>query len=190
MTWELRGYERALDGFEAVLGAVRPGSWTAQSPCATWTAYDVAGHVIGGQSMIKALATGAEPPDVNTDPARFCGADPASSWEKARHDCAAALTDDGLARLVPVGPLGKLPLHDFLGGYILELLVHTWDLATATGQEAAPPPDLVHHAFATAQVIAPMMRQGGHLGPPLTPPPGAGELTRLLAAMGRSTARP
>jgi uncharacterized protein (TIGR03086 family) len=190
MTWELRGYERALDGFEAVLGEIRPASWTARTPCVTWTAYDVAGHMIGGQLLIKALATGARSPDLHTEPGRFCRPDPVVSWEKARRDCTASLTEEGLARLVPVGPLGELPLHDFLGGYILELLVHTWDLAIATGQEVTLPSDLVHHAFGSAQVIAPTLRLAGHYGPPLPPPPKASELTRLLAFLGRTDTSP
>jgi uncharacterized protein (TIGR03086 family) len=184
MTWEQRGYERALDGFQETLSGVRV--WTVRSPCAEWTAYDVAGHVIGGQYLIKALALGEPVPDATTDPGRYCEADPVASWAKARTGCAAVLSAEALARPVPLGMLGEVPLGDFLGGYILELLTHTWDLATATGQDADLPADLVHHAFATAQVIAPALRAAGQLGPPLPPPPRAGELTRLLAFLGRT----
>jgi uncharacterized protein (TIGR03083 family) len=43
----LDGFVRALEGFEAVLAGVAPGRWSAPSPCAGWSAADVAGHVIG-----------------------------------------------------------------------------------------------------------------------------------------------
>ncbi|MDX6429841.1 MAG: hypothetical protein QOE54_2207, partial [Streptosporangiaceae bacterium] len=101
-----------------------------------------------------------------------------------------ALTETALQRPVPFGALGELPLHLFLGGHILELLVHSWDLAQATGQMARLDPDLVHHAFATAQVVAPALRADGRLGPPLAPPARADELTRLLAFMGRAARHP
>ncbi|MCW2918478.1 MAG: hypothetical protein JWN52_6546 [Actinomycetia bacterium] len=185
MTWELSGYQRALDAFEAVLDGVAPDGWAAPSPCAEWTAWDVAGHLIGGQHLIHALAMGQVPPEVGTDPGRFCGDDPSRSWRTARGECATALTETALQRPVPFGALGELPLHLFLGGHILELLIHSWDLAQATGQVARLDPDLVHHAFATAQVIAPTLRAEGRLGPPLTPPARADELTRLLAFLGR-----
>src|SRR5256885_1456924 len=100
MTWEQRGYERALDGFQETLSGVRV--WTAQSPCTRWTAYDVAGHVIGGQYLIKALALGEPVPDVNTEPSRYCPPDPTVAWEKARKSCAAVLTEGALARPVPM----------------------------------------------------------------------------------------
>lgn len=187
MTWELSGYQRALDAFEGVLDGVDPGQWAAPSPCAGWTARDVVGHVADGQRLIKALATGQAPPDPGADPGRFCGDDPAEGWRAARADATSALTETALQRPVPFGALGQLPLHLFLGGHILELLIHSWDLAQATGQAARLDPDLVHHAFATAQVVASTLRADGRLGPPLTPPARADELARLLAFMGRAT---
>jgi uncharacterized protein (TIGR03086 family) len=185
MTWELSGYQRALDAVEAVLDGVGPGGWAAPSPCTGWSAWDVAGHLIGGQHLIQSLATGQIPAEISEDPGRFCADDPARSWRRARADCTRALTETALQRPVPFGALGELPLHLFLGGHILELLIHSWDVAQATGQMARLDPDLVHHAFATAQVVAPTLRADGRLGPSLTPPARADELTRLLAFMGR-----
>lgn len=54
----LDGLVRALDGFEAVLAGVAPGHWSAPSPCAGWSAADVASHVIGNLRETEALARG------------------------------------------------------------------------------------------------------------------------------------
>ncbi|MFD0534835.1 hypothetical protein ACFQY7_14835 [Actinomadura luteofluorescens] len=64
--------------------------------------------------------------------------------------------------------------------------MHAWDLARATGQPSRLDPDLVHHAFATAQVVAASLRSEGHLAPPLPAPRGADEQTRMLAFLGRT----
>lgn len=186
MARNLSGYRRTLDLFEGVVGGVAPDAWGAPSPCARWSARDVAGHVTGGQHMIRALAAGEPVPDVNADPARFSPGDALLAWRTARKECAAALTPEALGRPVPVGALGELPLGDFLEGYILEPLVHAWDLARATAQPERLDPDLVHHAFATAQLVAAPLRAAGHLAPPLPTRPGADEQTRLLAFLGRS----
>ncbi|HEX6470603.1 MAG TPA: TIGR03086 family metal-binding protein [Streptosporangiaceae bacterium] len=185
MTEEFTGYHRALDRFEAVLAAIPADGWDAPSPCTDWSARDVAGHMIGGQHLIRALATGARPPDISAEPGRFAGADPVESWRTARKECSVALTPAALGRPIPFGRLGEVPLRDFLGGYILEALVHTWDIARATGLPAPLDADLVHHALATARVIAPTLRQAGVLAPALPAPPRAGELTRLLTFLGR-----
>ncbi|MFI0453024.1 TIGR03086 family metal-binding protein [Actinomadura sp. 6N118] len=185
MAQKLSGYHRALDLFEGVVGGVTRDGWDRPSPCAGWTARDVTGHVIGGQYLIRAMATGAPKPDIGSEPAQYCAGDALLEWRTARKECAAALTADALRRPVPFGSLGDLPLGDFLGGYMLEPLIHTWDLARATGQPARLDPDLVHHGFATAQIIAKELRASGDLGPPLPAPPGADEQTRLLAFLGR-----
>ncbi|GAA0590080.1 TIGR03086 family metal-binding protein [Actinomadura livida] len=186
MAPNLSGYHRALDLFEGLVAGTPRDGWDAPSPCEDWTARDVAGHVTGGQYLIMALAEGRPEPDITRDPARFVPGDVLMSWRTARKECAAALTADALARPIPFGGLGELPLADYLEAYILEPLVHAWDLAKATDQPSRLDPDLVHHAFATAQVVAAHLRTTGHLAPPQRPQKGADEQTRLLAFLGRT----
>ncbi|WP_067468684.1 TIGR03086 family metal-binding protein [Actinomadura macra] len=185
MAQNLSGYHRALDLFESLVAGVPRDGWDAPTPCAPWTARDVAGHVTGGQHLIRALASGEPVPDITDDPVRFVPGDVLMAWRTARKECTASLTPGALKRLVPMGALGELPLGDFLGGYILEPLVHAWDLAVASDQPTRLDPDLVHHAFATAHLIAAPLRTAGHLAPPLPAPQGADEQTRLLAFLGR-----
>jgi uncharacterized protein (TIGR03086 family) len=185
MTRETGGYQRALDLFEGVVLSVPRDAWELPSPCAGWTARDLLGHVIDGQLEIIALAEGGRPPDAVADPGSLAGADPVASWRRARAACAAALTPRALATLIPFGGFGELPLRDLLDTYVLELLVHAWDLARAAGLPVRLDADLVHRASATAQVIGAGMREQGLIGPALTPPRGSGELTRLLAFLGR-----
>jgi uncharacterized protein (TIGR03086 family) len=185
MAHNLSGFHRALDLFEGLVAGVPRDGWDAPSPCEGWTARDVAGHVAGGQYLIRALAVGGPEPDIARDPARFVAGDVLMSWRTARKECAAALTPDALGALIPFGALGELPLGDYLEGYLLEPLVHAWDLAVATGQPSRLDPDLVHHAFATAQVLAAPLRAAGRLAPPLRTPRGADEQTRMLAFLGR-----
>lgn len=185
MAQNLSGYHRALDLFEGLVAGVPRDGWDVPSPCAGWTARDVAGHVTGGQYLIRSLATGEPEPDIAADPARFVPGDVLMSWRTARKECAAALDPDALDRLIPFGGLGELPLGLHLEGYILEPLVHAWDLAQATRQPSRLDPDLVHHAFATARVLAAPLRAAGRLAPPLLAPRGADEQTRMLAFLGR-----
>ncbi|MEW2355576.1 TIGR03086 family metal-binding protein [Spirillospora sp. NPDC029432] len=198
----LSGYRRALDLFEDRVGGVPGDRWSAPSPCDRWTAREVAGHMISGQYAILALATGWPAPDAGGAgaggvdvgaggrPGEFATGDVLSAWHTARKECDAALTPEALRRPIPFGALGELPLIDFLGAYVLEPLVHAWDLARATGQPDRLDQDLVHHAFATAHVVAAGLRAAGRLGPALPPPPRADEQTRLLAFLGRAAGEP
>jgi uncharacterized protein (TIGR03083 family) len=105
----LDGFVRALDGFEAVLAGVAPGRWSAPSPCAGWSAADVAGHVIGDLQATEAIARGRYTESEADAPGRAAGDDPLAAWRVARADMMAALDPAALARLVPGIPAAQHP---------------------------------------------------------------------------------
>jgi uncharacterized protein (TIGR03086 family) len=179
----LDGFVRALDGFEAVVAGVAPGRWDAPSPCEGWCAADVAGHVTGALRAIEARATGRED---TADLGSGAGDGPLAAWRAARADMMAVLEPAALARPVPLPWGGQMPLGEFLERYPVEILVHTWDLAVATGQAAVLDPGLVREALGTARQFAPVGRAAGLVGPECTVAGDAGDLVRLLAIFGRS----
>jgi uncharacterized protein (TIGR03086 family) len=68
-----------------------------------------------------------------------------------------------------------------------DVLIHTWDLARATGQELRLPDGLAEGALAAAQVmIGPELRVDGFFDPPVEAPVGAPAIDRLAAFAGRS----
>lgn len=181
----LDGFPRALDGFEAVLAGVAPGRWSARSPCAGWSAADVAGHVIGGLRETEKLARGRyEENEEPEHPGSAIGDDPLAAWRMARADMMAALDPSAQARLVP-GPWGWMPLVEILERSPMEYLVHAWDLAHATGQTAVLDPGLVRDALEPARQFAPLARSSGLVGPECAVAQDADDLTRLLAIFGR-----
>lgn len=187
----LDAFPRALDGFEAVLAGVEPGHWNAPSPCAGWSAADVAGHVIGGLRETEKLARGRYEPDVEPPqhPGSAIGSDPLAAWRAARADVMAALDPAALARPVP-GPWGWMPLGEILERSAMEFLVHAWDLAQATGQTPALDPGLVHDGLGPARGFTTLARLSGLVGPECAVAEDADDLTRLLAIFGRRVTTP
>lgn len=184
----LDAFPRALDGFEAALAGVARSRWSSPSPCAGWSAADVAGHVIGGLRGTEALAQGRyEENEAAEHPGSAIGDDPLAAWRLARADMMAALDPSALARLVP-GPWGPMPLGEILERSPMEFLVHTWDLAQATGQAAVLDPGLVRDALGPARQFAPLARMSGLVGPECAVAEDADDLTRLLGIFGRRNA--
>jgi uncharacterized protein (TIGR03086 family) len=181
----LDGFTRALDGFEAVLAGVAPSRWSSPSPCAGWSAADVAGHVIAGLRSTEALAQGRyQESDEAEHPGSDIGDDPLAAWRVARAEMMAALDSSARARLVP-GPWGPMPLGEILERSPMEFLVHSWDLAQATGQAVALDPGLVRDALEPALQFAPLARWSGLIGPECAVAKDADDFTRLLAIFGR-----
>lgn len=182
------GFVRALDGFEAVLMATPRDRWLSPSPCEGWCAVDVAGHVIAGLMVVEARAAGRSLPATDPDWRDVAGEDPVASWRAARSDMMAVLNPDALARRIRLGFGQEVTLGEWLEQYPLELLVHTWDLAQATGQSVVLDPDLVGPALESARRFAPQGREAGMLGPERPVADDADNQARLLAVFGRNPA--
>lgn len=179
------GFVRALDGFEAVLEATPPGRWLSPSPCEGWCAVDVAGHVIAGLLVIEMRAAGRPLPQDDSDWREVAGKDPLATWREVRARMTAELTPEALERRIRLAVGVEITMREWLERYPLELLVHTWDLAQATGQPVVFDADLAGPALETARRMAPGGRERGMLGPERPAPEGADDRARLLALFGR-----
>ena len=81
---------------------------------------------------------------------------------------------------------GPVPGSVYAGHRFLDVLVHGWDLAAATGQDDTLDPELMEPC---RQVIEPQLgafRSAGALGPEVAVPAGASAQTRFLALLGRN----
>ena len=158
--------------------------WDAPSPCAGWSSADIARHVVGNLQATEAFATGRYDGDRDTQPVSAVGDDPMAAWRVARADLMAVLDSRALARTVP-SPTGLMPLGEFLKSCPMEFLVHTWDLAQATGQAVLLDQDLVRDALGPARQFALLARLTDLVGPECAVAEDADDLTRLLAIFGR-----
>ena len=134
-------FERAAASTEEDRQGRAPGDLTAPTPCSEWDVRALLNHVIGTLWLSTALFTGQQPryPMApgglpGTD---LAGDDPAAAYAGAAAAAlAAAGTGDTLTRMHTT-PLGEMPGPVLSGFTTLDVLVHGWDLARATGQPAA-----------------------------------------------------
>jgi uncharacterized protein (TIGR03086 family) len=171
-------YRTAVVGFDAVVANVSEGQWTSAAPCEGWTAAHVVGHVIGGMRIVAGGSWDG------TDLER-AGDDPAASYAEARDAALANITDETLAEVKP-GPAGDMTLDAMMAMFLTnDILIHTWDLATATGQQVALNPALVESAHAGLVAAGDFVRAPNIFGPAVEPPEGADAQTKLLCFAGR-----
>jgi uncharacterized protein (TIGR03086 family) len=67
-----------------------------------------------------------------------------------------------------------------------DVLVHTWDLATATGQDTSIDADFAAGMYEGMLPLDDMLRQSGHFGPRVEVADGADPVTKLIAFTGRT----
>lgn len=169
-------YRRAADRYAAVLvGAA--GDLSGVSPCEGWTGADVVQHVLDGtRGMTEGF--GGAPPAVTGDAV--------ADYEAARDALAgAAGASGGLERMVP-GPIGgELPAPVLLGIFTTDTLLHTWDLARATGQDPALDDDLLERSWQGALPMDEAIRRPGVFGPKVDVGDDAPRDVQALAFFGR-----
>ena len=181
-------YFRAVEAFETVMMSVRDDQWEAQSPCESWKAVDVVGHLVGSLHMVSSLATTGEremPFSEWPDTRVLAGNDPRGSFVTARVATERDLTPENLAKVVDT-EAGAMRLEQFLPMCTLDITTHTWDLSQSIGHHLRLDPDLVHELFTMVEPFDAFMRGPGLLGQKVEPPDGADEQARLLAFLGRT----
>ncbi len=189
----MKSYQRAQDGFDAMLAAVPAEKWDAPSACPGWTLRDVAGHIIWAQEQMRHWATGEEYTVAtgapgSPHPGEMASGDPLAIWRAARADSVKTLTDEAVGRIVTIEGLGEVPLAAMITVWWNDQLIHTWDIGHGLGIAVRLDPELVPASYAWAREN--VLRRPGFFGPELTPPSDADEQTRLLAFLGRAPWQP
>src|SRR5438045_6217662 len=153
-------HRRACDAFARVADAVPASAWAARTPCPDWDARALVEHVIGFHEVLilRPLAVRAHRPREG----------PAERWRAT------------LNALIPV-----LAPSDLLGALTTDVLVHTWDLARATGVD--PGADELYATVYQA-VSATALPRGEMIGPAVPVAEDADDLTKLAAFYGRDPA--
>jgi uncharacterized protein (TIGR03086 family) len=131
-----RWFAHAVATAGATIAGVRNDQFTITTPC---TAYDVRamlGHLLAVMHRLAAVGAGGSPFDV---PQVVELGDDATvdewgaAWTEAAHRVQEVWTAEVLDHLITV-PWAQLPGRVTMAIYTNEVTVHTWDLATATGQ--------------------------------------------------------
>jgi uncharacterized protein (TIGR03086 family) len=168
-------YEAVADTFNQRVAGVE--DWDAPTPCEGWVARDVVLHLaewLPGFFSAWGVEFPAPTGDVVAD------------WLAVDAVVRAALADPEVAGREHETPMGDMSFADAVGAFCQgDVLVHTWDLARATGQDEALDPAEVHQLYEAMLPVDEVLR-GEHFGPKVAVPDDADEQTKLLAFVGRA----
>ena len=156
--------------------------WDAPAPVDGWTARDVVRHLV--EWFPGFLQSGA---GVALPPGPSVHEDPAGAW-RAQADAVQALLDDPATadRVLSNPHLGEVPLPEAVSRfYTADVFMHTWDLATATGQPHGLDPDAAAELLAGMEPMDEVLRASGQYGPKVDVPADADPVTRLMGFVGR-----
>lgn len=173
-------YRIIADGFAARVEGTPPDRWASPSPCEGWTARDVVLHVVEVHRRLLAGIDDRDPLPLPAD------ADLVAAWHEARAEVETTLADRARATQITTGRFSPLPFEALVGRLLCaDTLVHTWDLARATGQDERLDAEAVTHAYSGLKPMDGTLRNSGAFADKVTPPGDADEQTQLLCFLGR-----
>ncbi|MFI7706494.1 TIGR03086 family metal-binding protein [Nonomuraea sp. NPDC049480] len=168
---------RATERTAGMVRAVREEQLESSTPCEKFDVKGLINHLEWVAEMFESLGRKGEP--VEQGP--YAGDFP----ERAERMLAAWSRPEAWEG---TSPAMGLPMTALAHMWLVDMVVHGWDLARATGQEYEPDPDAVARALRFTDQMVEMGRQRGAFGPPVSVPDNAPPFDRLLGTVGRDPA--
>jgi uncharacterized protein (TIGR03086 family) len=181
--------DRAIASTAGVVKGVGADQLAAPTPCTEWNVGALLNHMIGSLWLCADLFADRAPRHATAPgglpAADLVGGDPASAYAEAS---AAALTSarvgDTLTR-THATPFGDMPGPVLAGFTALDVVVHGWDLAKATGQTIDLDAELAAHVLAFAEQAITDDNREPRIGPAVPVGADAPVTDRLVAFLGR-----
>jgi uncharacterized protein (TIGR03086 family) len=168
----------ALAAIQPMLRNLTAEDQPKQTPCTDFTCHDVAVHLFASFEQLGAMA-GATVVQPEQGPLEnkisVMAAQAIDAWRSV-----------DLEGSVPHGDGSELPASYAVGILPLEILLHGWDLAEASGQTLTVSDEVVAYMRGLADVVVPGGRPRGSFGDEVTPRDGADPMERLAAFAGRT----
>lgn len=181
-------HTRALGATRGYVAGVQDSQWGAPTPCEDWDVRTLVNHVVSGNEWAAALAAGWTIDEVGDRlDGDILGDDPLEAYDASAERAGAAFRAPGALEAPCAVSYGPVPGEVYAGHRVLDLLVHGWDLATATGQDATLDPRLVTAGLVVLLPQAELLAASGAFGAPTDLGEDADPQARLLGLTGRQT---
>ena len=178
-------YRRALLNTGRIVVGVRPEHLPKPTPCRDWDVRLLLNHIIGGNHMFAEVARGGRV-DASGEMEDYTRPDPGSNYIASADAVLAAWAEPGAMQRRCHMPFGDIPAPAAVSIHFLDIVVHGWDLARATGQDTTIEPDLAAEALDISQgLLSPELRETGVFGPEVPISADDPLHDRLVAFMGR-----
>ncbi|WP_432086661.1 TIGR03086 family metal-binding protein [Streptomyces sp. bgisy095] len=172
----------AADDAVPLVDGIADASLGAPTPCAEYDVRALLNHLFSVVVNFQVLAAKGTP-DFSETPDRVAG----PGWRELFAAETGKLVEAWSAPGAEEGTAGAmgLPARTVGSMVLLDLTVHAWDLARATGRAFEPDPSVVAGLAGEVEGMAPTARRMGVFGDAVELPGDATAFERLLATTGR-----
>lgn len=180
---------RSFAQSSGTIAHVGPGEMTLPTPCDRFDVRTLIGHMLFGANRIGSAGRREAIPVDGPAVVGLGDREWSPAFYKSAQEALDAWSDPGAFSGEIVLPFGAFPAHVVACIYVMEQVVHSWDLATATDSTSLLDPELAEAAMPIArQMVTPDIRSDDEsmpFGPLVEVPPDAPWYDRLVGHLGR-----
>lgn len=179
--------EESVRSTGKIVAGIRPDQLGNATPCTQWDVRTLLNHVIGIAGAFSHVGEGTRINRPDPEVATFDDDGYAAAYDFA----AAALLDawrkPGVLDATVAMPIGEVPGTVAASINLVDMLVHGWDLARATGQDVELAPPVAEPALQFSRgLVNDELRSAGAFGPEVLVAANAPAGDRLVAFLGRT----
>jgi uncharacterized protein (TIGR03086 family) len=182
-------HRAALDATREVVAGIDASAWDGPTPCEDWDVRALLNHVVAGNWWAARLARGETIEEVgDVYDGDVIAPAPLGAYDESAVAAASAFEAPGALDAPCAVSYGPVPGSVYAGHRFLDVAVHGWDLAVATGQPSPLSPEIVDACWRVLEPQLDLLHASGMFGTELPAPAGADATDRLLRTLGRTPA--
>lgn len=177
---------RAQDLALSYIEGIADDQWTAATPCSEWDVRALVNHLAAGNWWVAELATGKTIEEVGEMlEGDVLGSDPIAAFRESADAACEAFSEPGAMSRTFHLSFGDAPGALYASQRFVDVVIHAWDVATATGQVNTLDDALVGRCFDIVEPQREAIRDSDLFGPEIPVDDDAATQVRLLAMLGR-----
>ena len=178
-------HARSLSATRSLIAGIRPDQWNSPTPCADWDVRALANHIVAGNWWAAELADGHTIAEVGDRlDGDVLGDDAVDAYDRSASAAETVFSKPGAMDAPCAVSYGPVPGSVYCGHRIVDVAIHGWDLAVATGQPTDLDPDLVAGCLDIVRPQAALLAASGAFGTDVTPDASTPQ-SELLTMLGR-----
>jgi uncharacterized protein (TIGR03086 family) len=178
-------HRSALDATRRYVVGIGADQWTLPTPCDGWNVHDLVNHIVAGNLWAADLGRGRSIADVGSAlDGDVLGTTPIEAYDQSAESAASVFEVPGALDNPCAVSYGPVPGSVYAGHRFIDVFIHGWDLAYATGQDTTLDPGLVDACWEVVRPQLAVLQGSGMFGVEADHPDTTPQ-SSLLAALGR-----
>ena len=178
----------ALAATRQFVAGIGDDQWDLATPCDGWNVRDLVNHIVAGNLWAAQLGCGRTIADVGTAlDGDVLGSDPVAAYDRSAESAATVFEMPGALDAPCAVSYGPVPGEVYAGHRVIDVLIHGWDVASATGQRTDIDPQLIDACWQVVRPQLSLLQGSGAFGIECADEVDNDPQSSLLAALGRHT---